>query len=251
MLLLRSDELAGSASAIVSPHGSLHYSGMHQATAFKRTAARAPTLVGILGPMVHDSVRAPVVPESQYFRTPLGDSTVDIARCHILAESCSLIRQDDIPHFEEPSIETALPFVQFLFPDALLLPLLLPNLTRSRVEQLAEAIRSATDDTPREDILWVCASNISCGGDSRNARRRADSLLSHLTGIQLTRNLPAERAGHGYPAPTCLALLEAILDGTASQAGAPEVLTRGSSFDIDGNTGSSTEYAAVAWRDIL
>lgn len=250
MLLLRSDELAGSAAAIVSPHGSLPYSGMHQATAFKRTAARSPRLVGILGPAVHAGVRVPVLPESRYFRTPLGDSTVDVQRCKALADHCALIRRDDIPHFEEPSIETALPFIQFLFPDALLLPLLLPNLARGRVARLAAAVRKATEDIPQKDMLWVCATNISRGEDSRNAGRRADLLLSRLTSIQLAVNLPSERAAGGYPAATCLAVLEHILGDTLAQGKGPEVLTRGSSFAIDGNSGSSTEYAAIAWSDL-
>ncbi|MFW6368198.1 MAG: AmmeMemoRadiSam system protein B [Spirochaetota bacterium] len=250
MLLLRSDELAGNAAAIVSPHGSLPYSGMHQATAFKRTAARSPSLVVIIGPAVHPGVRVPVLPESRYFRTPLGDSAVDVHRCRALSERCSLVRRDDIPHFEEPSIETALPFIQFLFPDALLLPLLLPNLTRGNTAQLAAAVHNATGDIPGNDVLWVCATNISCGGNSRNTGRRADLLLSRLASIEVAEHLPSQRAGGGYPAATCLALLELILGKTAGHHARPEVLTRGSSFAVDGNSGSSTEYAAVAWSDL-
>ncbi len=243
-LLLRCEEVAGCASGIVSPHGSLQYSGLHQAAAFKSAAARSPRLTVIIGSATHGTCTAPVVPESDVFRTPMGDSAVDTRRCAHLERITAKVFRDDIPHLQAPSIETALPFIQFLFPDTVLFPVLVTNLTRSHCLELALALRTVTADCPEDDILWVCSSNVARGGNSRTTRAKADTLIARLEAGNACSSLPTARRGRGYPSATCLTLLQSVCPPQSNF----EVLTRGSSFDIDANSGSSTEYAAVACR---
>ena len=244
MLLLRCEEVAGSASGIVSPHGSMQYSGLHQAAAFKSAATRAPRLTVIIGAATHEACTRPSVPESDVFRTPLGDSFVDSDRCEYLQRISSNIVRDDIPHLQAPSIETALPFIQFLFPETLVLPILVNNLTETRCRELGMAVQMATADCPDDDILWICSTNMARGGNSRAVRAKADDLVARLENREIHSCLPAARRGRGYPSASCLTLVEAMCPDDERF----EVLTRGSSFDIDGNPGSSTEYAAIACR---
>ncbi len=244
ILLLRCEEVAGTASGIISPHGSLHYSGLHQAAAFKSAAARCPKLTVIIGAAANERDNNAAVPESDVFRTPMGDSAVDTDRCEHLAHVSREVARDDIPHLQAPSIETALPFIQFLFPTTVLFPILVPNLTRRRCIELTTALRTVTADCADEDILWVCSSNIARGGNPRTVRARADSLIARLETGTVRDILPGTRRGRGYPSASCLTLLEAVCPPDTGF----EVLTRGSSFDIDANSGSSTEYAAIASR---
>lgn len=244
MLLLRCEEVAGSASGIVSPHGSMQYSGLHQAAAFKSAATRAPSLAVIIGAAAPGTCTRAAVPESDVFRTPLGDSLVASDRCEHLKQITSNIVRDDIPHLQAPSIETALPFVQFLFPETLVLPILVNNLTTACCREVGMALRMATADCREEDTLWICSTNVARGGNPRTVRAKADDLIARLENREVHSCLPAVRRGRGYPAATCLTLLEATCPADESF----EVLTRGSSFDIDGNTGANTEYAAIACR---
>ncbi len=245
-LLLRTEELAGNATGIVSPHGSLQYSGLHQSSAFKSAAATSPQLVGVIAAATHDSNRTPAVPESDVFRTPMGDTFVARERADELVHSVSFVQRDDIPHFEAPSVETVLPFVQFLFPASEILPVLTPNLTAAKISELASALVQCTADLPPSQVLWVCSSNITKGGSAGSARRRADSLIEHLAERSTKEALPRKRAGRGYPAATCLALFDAVMPESCSF----EILTRGSSCDFDGNAGSSIEYASAACRNL-
>ena len=245
-LLLRTEELAGNATGIVSPHGSFQYSGLHQSSAFKSAAAKSPLLVSVIAAATRDRRRTPAVPESDFFRTPMGDTRVARERADDLVRSVRFLHRDDIPHFEAPSVETVLPFVQFLFPAAEILPVLVPNLTALKVAELAAALKRSTADLAPSDVLWVCSSNITQGGTAGPSRRRADTLVEHLTNRTIRRALPRRRAGRGYPAPTCLALFDAVMPDTSTV----EILTRGSSCDFDGNAGSSTEYASAACRNL-
>ncbi len=245
-LLLRTEELAGNATGIVSPHGSFQYSGLHQSSAFKSAAATSPQLVGVIAAATHDTQRTPAVPESDLFRTPMGDTFVARERAEELVCSLRFLRRDDIPHFEAPSVETVLPFVQFLFPAAEILPVLTPNLTAAKAAELASALKQCTSDLLPSRVLWICSSNITQGGSAGSARRRADTLVEHLADRTMRQVLPRKRAGRGYPAATCLAIFDALMSDSCSL----EILTRGSSCDFDGNAGSSTEYASAACRSL-
>lgn len=245
-LLVRSDEPAGTAQGILCPHASLQYAGLHQATSFKAAAAREISCIVILAAATHYADRTPAIPESHIFRTPLGDSLIDRKSLTRVKRSIPRLRIDDLPFLESPAIETPLPFIQFLWPHARIVPIVVPGLALSEVELLGDGLREALSIVPEKHILWIASTNIACGGNASQTRQDAEDVLqlllseTHFDPVPVQNGVSKPRT---YPAETLCRLLRYCI-GPARSC---EVLTRGSSCDLDGNVDSNTEYAAVAF----
>ncbi len=112
--------------AIVVPHAGYIYSGQICADAFRQVMGYNYDLVVILGTN-HTSGNLhgiSVYPHGAY-RTPLGDVLIDEeVTTALLAENRECI-EDLEAHVKEHSIEVQIPFIQFLFPDAKIVPLVI------------------------------------------------------------------------------------------------------------------------------
>lgn len=247
-LLLRSEEPAGHARGIICPHASLQYAGLHEATAFKAAAARDVRLIVILASATHHTNRTPAVPESQAFRTPLGDSIIDQEFIHELTNHLPALRKDDIPFLESPAVETPLPFIQYLWPECRIVPCVVPGLVTAEAAILAEGLSKTQERYDSDRVLWIASTNIARGGNANQTRRNADRILKLLqTRGDGSESAAPEASRHvdTYPAETVCRLLQTCVGPDTSC----EVLTRGSSCDFDGNSESNTEYASIAFAD--
>ncbi|MFP4509044.1 MAG: AmmeMemoRadiSam system protein B [Spirochaetota bacterium] len=245
-LLLRSEEPAGHARGIVCPHASLQYAGLHEATAFKAAAARDIQLIVILASATHHTKRTPAVPESQAFRTPLGDSIIDQEFIRDLTTRLPTLRKDDLPFLESPAVETPLPFIQYLWPESRIVPCIIPNLKTADAAILTAELLKTQRRYDSDRVLWIASTNIARGGNANHTRRHADRILKLLRvrgAVHETAAAPISGHNAGYPAETVCTLLKSCVGSRTSC----EVLTRGSSCDFDGNSESNTEYAAIAF----
>jgi len=111
----------------IVPHAGWTFSGDVAALVFAAIQVRAETVEtfvlfgtahGYFGPR-------PAVDDSGSWRTPLGTVEIDGSlREALLAEE--LVVSDDAAHRREHSIEVQVPFIQHLFPDARILPVIVP-----------------------------------------------------------------------------------------------------------------------------
>ena len=124
-LLANSRILPGKSRLIVSPHGSFEFSGAIMADAYKAVSACQPQRILVIGPCFHKKTSSIYLPESGLFRTPLDESPVDQQFIDALLDTSTVIVQNDLPHLEEHSIEVQLPFIQYLFPQVPIVPILL------------------------------------------------------------------------------------------------------------------------------
>jgi AmmeMemoRadiSam system protein B len=245
-LLLRSEEPAGHARGIICPHASLQYAGLHEATAFKAAAARDIQLIIILASATHHTNRTPAVPESQAFRTPLGDSIIDQEFINDLTRQLPVLRKDDLPFLESPAVETPLPFIQYLWPECRIVPCILPSLGTADAASMADGLLKTLARYDSDCVLWIASTNIARGGNANQTRSHADRILKLLgTRGDGPETIAREASGHvdTYPAETVCRLLQTCVGPDTSC----EVLTRGSSCDFDGNSESNTEYASIAF----
>ncbi len=110
------------------PHAGWSYSGPTAARTFAALAASGtPDTLVILGAVhVWGVTRAAVFPGGTWV-TPLGALQVDQALAdRIVAEAGGLVVEDPHAHTQEHSIEVQLPFVRYLFPQATIVPLMVP-----------------------------------------------------------------------------------------------------------------------------
>ena len=120
------------ACGAIVPHAGWACSGKVTGKALKAIADRVtPETVVLIG-AVH-AARGPeaAMYDSGAWETPLGQVEVDQALASLLLGRVDLIRSDLPAHRLEHSLEVQVPFVQALFPDARILPIMVPPSNQS------------------------------------------------------------------------------------------------------------------------
>lgn len=169
---------AGDAAAVVSPHAGYEFCGSCIGASFAAARERTIETIILIAPVHREPADEIFLTESDGFRTPLGIARVATRVTHEL-ESCSTrIIQNDIPHFEEHSIEVQLPFAQYLFPTARIVPILLGRASQSNVRALAGAIETVFG-SDYQSVLFVISSNL-CSNCEPDRAESETALLQSL-----------------------------------------------------------------------
>ncbi len=243
-LLRRSAVPAGTATAIVVPHAGYDYCGNIIASGLKAAAARDIKRVVIMGPVHRDPEEAVYLPESGWFRTPLGLMSVDKEAVLALEAFGGPIVRNDIPHLEEHCIEVLLPFIQYLFPQASLVPILMGTTVPTVADALAKALVGAIGEYGNTDTLIVLSANMTDYLDRERSKcessRLIDLILSNCGGEIL--NLRSQQQ-----LTTCGAGVLAALFRYARNRLPAELLDRGASCTTNRDRNHTVEYAAISF----
>ena len=177
---------------IIAPHGAWDISGKIAAAAFAALQANEAPLseislhgvsrVILLGPSHCNGDQGIYLSESASFQTPLGDLPVDYRMNQKLASCSTLIRENDILHLSEHSLEILLPIIKYCFPAARIVPILVQGNRPTLISGLARALR-LTLENYMEQSLIVISSNVSGCYDSAVAFSMADELRSLLSNM--------------------------------------------------------------------
>ncbi|MFW5729233.1 MAG: AmmeMemoRadiSam system protein B [bacterium] len=242
-LMSHSPAVPAAPVAIITPHASLSYSGETMAAAFKRAAGRPRDVVILVGPVHRDEEPVIIVPESRLFRTPLGECPVDEDLCARLLEESPAVVQDDIPHLEEHCLEVQLPFVQYLYPEARILPLLMGSPAASTVAALAGALSLVTQEASGS-ILYVISSNMTAYREAQAAKDEATHLIHLILQGEWKQLLQEYQdkvlSTHGVG---CLAAFLSFV----GDAVIPELLSRQNSFPQNPDVQRVVEYGSFAF----
>jgi len=125
-------DLEGRVVAGVLPHAAWACSGAVAASVFAAVASqRTPTTVVLLGAVHRPKGSAASVFPSGCWNTPLGPIRIDARLAERVMGHTNLIASDAYAHEQEHSIEVHVPFIQRLWPDAALLPIMVPPTVRA------------------------------------------------------------------------------------------------------------------------
>ena len=140
--------------AVVAPHAGYRYSGAIAAHSFAALAERGPVRrILLMGPAHTVPLRGIAAPAWDGFATPLGVVPVDKEAREAIATLPQVII-DNLPHAKEHALEVELPFIQVLYPDVPVLPLVVGETTP---DEVAEVIETVAD----EDTAIVVSSDLS------------------------------------------------------------------------------------------
>ncbi|HJX54843.1 MAG TPA: AmmeMemoRadiSam system protein B, partial [Polyangia bacterium] len=111
--------------AIIAPHAGYQYSGPIAGSAYSSLIPNAKSIerVILVGPSHRVPFAGVAASRAAAFDTPLGAVLVDRDAVEALLKE-GLIQENDVAHAREHSLEVHLPFVQRVFPDARVVPLL-------------------------------------------------------------------------------------------------------------------------------
>lgn len=231
------------ARCILSPHGGFSYSSLAQAKAWRELKGCSPSRVVVLGPWHGANEQGVFLPESSVFRTPLGDLRVDGQICDELESSGTVFVRNDIPHMQEHSIELQLPFMKRLFPEALLIPILVGGHDRRLAASLSRAL-DLTIEEYGDSMAVVVSSNLSSSFDPSQAAARSDRIIEALErgDVEALANDEGREMGFGS------AVLAAVLGLHCMSALAFRLLKRINSIKSRGDEHERiVHYAAGAW----
>lgn len=242
-LLTRAIAHAGYCNAVMAPHGSLTYSGVMAAAAWKAMEGSMPSLVIVVGPSHSGFDEGIFLPESSQFAMPDFRVQVDMTLCEYLLRKISGLTRSDIPHLEEHSIEMQLPFLHAVFPGVPMLPVIVSGRLESYAELLSEIfseIRSSVAGT----VNIVISSNLAMAEDEEACDA---SSLSYLDAI-MRRDYEAMQRMRAGSTSFCGSIVEEAFLRSFPELQA-EVITYGNSA---GRRTSPEElvvgYAAVRFR---
>ncbi len=186
--------------AIIAPHAGFVYSGEVAATAYARWQPVAGQVrrVILLGPCHRVPVDGLALSSADSFETPLGRVPVD-ADGRDCASELEHVCTSDVAHAEEHSLEVHLPFLQHLFPQAAIVPLVVG---RAKADAVAEVL----------DRLWggdetriVLSSDLSHYLDYEAARRVDEATCKAIEALDPVR-ISIQHACGRYPLAGLLTL---------------------------------------------
>jgi len=161
---------------IIVPHPGLEFGGPTMAYTYKAVAPfnyRNIYLIGVTHKAEFDGI---AIDDTPYYETPLGKVKVNTDITSFLLMQSSRFKSLPLAHKEEHSLEIQLPFIQTLFPDAQIIPILLSAENNGDPEILAEGIYQAI--TP--DDLVVISTDLSHYPAYENAKTADQKTLNDI-----------------------------------------------------------------------
>lgn len=141
--------------ALIVPHAGYVYSGAVAGSAFAKLKSfvNSYNSIVLLGPAHRVPVAGMAYSSADFFETPLGLLKVHEEKLNI-AKSLDCVQLSDEAHQSEHSLEVQLPFIQMLFENINILPLLVGNISHAKVAACLDALVD-------EQTLVVVSSDLS------------------------------------------------------------------------------------------
>ena len=166
--------------AVLVPHAGYSYTGKLAAMGFKSAAGRDIQTAVILAPVTRDAQDGIFLCDFDAFGTPMGDVQVDKEAAAALLNNKGRFAINSFPFLEEHSIEVQLPFIQYLWPEARIVPIHMGRQNPGTVKQLSRALRDVFGPM-MEKTLFVISANASPYLSRSLAQEYAEAFVSLVT----------------------------------------------------------------------
>lgn len=221
--------------AVIAPHAGYVYSGPIAGSAFRRLASVAGTVqrVILIGPAHFVPIRGLALPGHQRFATPLGEVVIqpEGAQASLRLPQVRVIPE---AHAREHSLEVELPFLQALFGDFDLVPLVAGEAGGEEVADVLERLWGGPE------TVIVISSDLShylpYEAAQRVDRATADEILA------LGGPLQSRQACGAVP-------VNGLLEVARRRGLVPELLDLRNSADTTGDPSRVVGYGAFAFHE--
>jgi AmmeMemoRadiSam system protein B/AmmeMemoRadiSam system protein A len=226
---------------LVSPHAGYIYSGPVTAAVISRVKFK-DTFV-ILGPN-HTGSGAPLsIMTEGTWQTPLGEVEIDSELARHLLEISRYLKQDELAHLFEHSIEVQLPFLQYFKPDIRIVPIILAHSSGETFKAIGREIARAVKDLGREVVI-IASSDMNHYESHEVTKKKDNQAIEAMLALDedelLKRVSDFNITMCGY-APT-VSLIAAAKELGANQA---ELVRYQTSGDVSGDYAAVVGYAGI------
>jgi len=227
----------------VSPHAGYMYSGRVAGSVF--SAIKPKKTYIIMGPN-HTGMGEPFgLSKSQSWKTPLGEVRIDKRLADAVRNNSKYIKEDDISHLQEHSIEVQLPFLQYIQKDFTFVPIVISYAALDIYRKIGQEIAGAVKELKLEGSVTIIASSDMTHYESQEEAKRKDSIaidavlkMDEAKLIESVSKLDITMCGY---APT------AIMITAAKELGAKtaRLVNYRTSGDASGDYSSVVGYAGI------
>ncbi len=222
--------------AIIAPHAGYVYSGPVAAFAYALLSQQAldPARCYLLGPAHRAWFKGVALADYAAFETPLGTVAVDQERVQCLAESGTAFQILSQAHDNEHCLEVQLPFLQRIYPDVPIVPLLFGDVAPQEVARVLNA-------QLEPEALLIISSDLSHYHPYDQARHLDRDFLDAVLEDEPHRVLQGEACGQGP--------IAALMYLARERAWKPHLLDYRTSGDTAGDRSQVVGYAALAYTE--
>jgi len=163
--------------ACLVPHAGYIYSGGVAGAVFSRISL--PKKILLLGVRHYPRGEALAILSDGAWRTPLGDVPVETPLATRLRQECPALREDNVAHSREHSLEVELPFLQVLDPGFSFVPVAVGTLRFEELAETGEGIARVLAES-EEEILIVTSSDMNHYEDEETTRRKDHKAIDRM-----------------------------------------------------------------------
>ncbi|MFQ6126521.1 MAG: AmmeMemoRadiSam system protein B [Candidatus Heimdallarchaeota archaeon] len=242
--------------AVVSPHAGYIYSGPVAAFTFSEIFKDGePEVFVVLGPNHHLTGETIAVWSRGSWKTPLGEVMIDERVADAIINQSRYAEADEHAHQHEHSIEVQLPFLQFLFPHAKIVPISMKagSLTKHQVEEtwkrsteVGRAVAGALDKIGIDGMV-IASSDFTHFESARSAQSKDHEAIEKILAlddegfVQTVYNRNASICGY---APIVASIVFAKEKGAKSG----KLLKYATSGDVTGDFGHVVAYSSIIFQ---
>ncbi|MBN1283216.1 MAG: AmmeMemoRadiSam system protein B [Proteobacteria bacterium] len=233
--------LDGELIGIIAPHAGYRYSGRVAAAAFRQLAGRGFTRAVVIAPSHRAHVAGAALSPFSSYRTPLGDIPIDREAVDALSGKHPWAEEDAGAFSTEHSLEVELPFLQVALGEFKLVPIIVGQAGKKRLDAIAEALEKELGD---RSTIFVASSDLSHFHDYEKAQRLDSATVGIICDKSPGEFLAAAEVGK---AQLCGSSPVYIMKRIAEMRGASlELLEYANSGDATGDRSRVVGYASIA-----
>jgi hypothetical protein len=177
------------------------------------------------------------------FETPLGHAQIDCVLAAELARACPLLREDEVAHGREHSLEVQLPFLQTLAANFRFVPVVLATDRYGAMEELGRAVAQVVK-AQREPVLVIASSDMNHYESEAITRAKDERAIARILALD-ARGLYDTVRGEGITMcgyAATVAMLVAVRELGAKEA---TLVRHATSGEITGDLDEVVGYAGI------
>ncbi len=233
----------GKIIGIQVPHAGYQFSAQTAAYAYRQVAKQKYDLVVVIAPSHHDPFYGATLYPGDGYATPLGTLYIDKGTAQRLTNDCDVVKFSVLGHRAEHAVEVELPFVQILFPDVKILPVVIGGYDWPMCEKIGKALAKVVAG---KKVLLIASSDLYHGYSYETCKKVSAATLAAATDLnpkKLCEGLLQEKYSACGGGPIVVMETAAKLLG----ANKAKLLAHTNSGDVTGKReGYIVGYGAVA-----
>lgn len=229
------------APGIMVPHAGYIYSGAIAGQVYDRV--EIPDQVIILGPNHHGVGHSAALYAEGGWVTPLGEIKINEVLANSLLDASSSLHADTVAHQLEHSLEVQVPFIQYLNPNATVVPICLGHQSLDQLIEIGDTLAGVINNSA-DPILLIASTDMTHFESADSAQRKDEMALDCVATLDdegLFRTVVEQRISMCGFLPTVVMLRAAKLLGALQS----EIVVYGNSGDVTQDYSDVVAYAGA------